>query len=71
MSPRRLREGAATLQALNKNHIPILDIKFIKTLLTTRLRLPKGSYETLERQKRPGEHNPCATIKANDLQTPQ
>ena len=36
-----------------------------------RLRLPKHSQEILERQKRPEEHNPQATIKAKDLQTPQ
>ena len=36
--------GAAILQALNRNHhMAILGIKFIKPLLTKRLRLPKRS----------------------------
>ena len=69
ISPRRLRERwAAILQALKRNHhIANLGIKLTKPLLTKRLRLPKRSWEILQRQTRP-EHNPWATIKAKDLQ---
>jgi len=53
ISPRKLREeGAAILQALNKNHhIAILGFKLIKPLLTKRL------ISNIRKKKRPTSLN--------------